>query len=106
MFVDLVLLRENFEAEPVSFTVLAQFVRVGGPEDNIDNFGKLRQNLRQGIDYIFDALVRREQSEGKQHHLPFHSKLVLEIGRIHESHVGNAVRDEIYLGRRCLVNLL
>ena len=38
--------------------------------------------------------------------LSFHAELVLEIGRIDEAHVGNAVRDEIDLGRRRLVNVL
>ena len=62
--------------------------------------------MRQGVEHIFDPLVRRKQPEREQHHLAFHTELVLEIGRIDKTYVGNAMRDEIDLGRWCLVNLL
>ena len=105
VLVDFVLLGENLEAEPVSFAVLPQFVGMGGAEDDINNLGKLRQNLRQGIEHVLDALVRRKQAEREQHHPSFHPELVLEISRIDEAYIGNAVRDKIDLGRRRLVNL-
>ena len=51
---------ENFEAEPISFAMLSQFVGMGGAQHNVNNVGKLRQNMRQSVEHIFDPLVRRE----------------------------------------------
>ena len=68
VLLDLVLLGQDFETQPVRFTVLAQFVRMGGAEDDVDHLGKLGQNLGQGIEYVLDALVRRKQAEREQHH--------------------------------------
>ena len=42
VLLDLVLLGEHFEAQPVGFAVLAQFVRMGGAQDDINDVGKLR----------------------------------------------------------------
>ena len=106
VLVDFVLLSENFETQPVGFAVLPQLVGMGGAEDNINNLGELRENLRQGIEHVLDALVGRKQSEGEQHHPAFHAELVLEISGIDEAHVGNAVGDEIDLGGGRVVDLL
>ena len=61
---------------------------------------------RQRVEHVLDALVRREQPERQQHQPALHAELVLVVIRIDERHVGNAVRDEIDLGRRRLVDLL
>ena len=79
---------------------------MGGAQDDINNVGKLRQNVRQGVEHIFDPLVRRKQPEREQHHPAFHAELVLEMGRIDKTYIGNAMRDKIDFGWRCLVNLL
>jgi len=38
-----VLFGENFQAEPIRFAILAEFIGVGGAQDNVNNLGKLRQ---------------------------------------------------------------
>src|SRR6266511_3186171 len=60
VLLDLILLGKDFEAEPVSSTVLAQFVGMSGAQDNVNNVGKLLQNMRQSVKHIFDPFVRRE----------------------------------------------
>ena len=62
--------------------------------------------MREGIEHICNPLVRRKQPEREQHHFSFHAELVFEIGRIDKPYVGNAMRDEINLGRWRVVNLL
>ncbi len=65
-----------------------------------------RQDLRHGLNYVFDALIRREQSEGEQHRFPFDAETVLiEIG-IEKGQVGNAVRDHVDLAARHLEDFL
>ncbi len=36
---------EHFQAEPIGFAMLEQFIRMGGAQDNVNNIGKLRQYL-------------------------------------------------------------
>src|ERR1017187_124748 len=103
---DLVLLGKKFQTHPVGFAVLAQFVRMRGAQDNINNLWKFLQNIRQRIEHAFDALVRRKQAEGEQHHLSFYAELILEVGRVDEPDVGDAVRDQVDLGCRGVVNIL
>ncbi len=73
-------------------------------QHDIDGIGKFPDDVRQRAQRILDALVRREQAEREQHLLARHAKLVLEIIWVGERHVGNAVRDEVNFGRRCLIN--
>ncbi|MGH7967269.1 MAG: hypothetical protein ACREIC_00935, partial [Limisphaerales bacterium] len=67
-------------------------------QHDVNDVGKLRQDLWQRIEHVFDALVRREQAEGQQHLFARHHELVIEIIRVGERHVGDAMRDEINLG--------
>ena len=54
----------------------------------------------QGLNDVFDALVRRQQAKSQQNFLSFRPEAVLvEIG-IGERQIGNAVRDQIDLGDR------
>src|SRR3982750_2678474 len=53
VLIDIVLLGEDFKADPVSFTVFPQFVRMRGPEDNIDYLWEFRQNFGQSIQCVF-----------------------------------------------------
>ena len=105
MLLHLVLLGEPFEAQTVGFPLFAQQVGMRRAQHHIDDIGKFRQNLRQRVEHLLDALVRREQSEGEQHEPSFHAELVLVKIRIDERNIGNAVRDEIDFGRRRLINL-
>src|SRR3982751_2594562 len=49
VFLNVVLFREYFEAQTISFAVLPQFVGMSCAQHNIDNFRKLRNDLRQCI---------------------------------------------------------
>src|ERR1700693_3109476 len=102
---DLVLLGEHFQAHAVSFAMLAEFIRMGCAQDNINNLGKFLQNLRQGVEHILDALIRRKQAEREKHASPFHSELILEISWIDESNIGNPMCDEVDLGGWRLVDV-
>ncbi len=58
-----------------------------------------RQNRRQCANHVFNALVWREQAECKQNGFAFGAKFVLEEIRVHERHVGHAVRDHVDFSR-------
>ena len=88
VLLDLVLLGQPFQAEPVGFALLAHQVGMGGAQHDVNHVGKLRQDLRQRLEHVLDSLVRREQAEGEQHHPAFHAELVLVEVRIHERDVG------------------
>src|SRR5690242_7399236 len=85
--------------------MFAQFVGMSATQDDVSNIGKLRQNIRQGVEYVFDSLIRREQTKREKHYAAFYTKLVLEISRIHEPDVGNAMQDYINFGQGRVVNL-
>ena len=106
LFSSLVLPGDGLEAEAVGFAPRAQLVGVRGAQHDIDDVGKLRHHIRESIEHMFNPLVRRQQPERQQHLLSAHAELVLVIIRGDEWHVGNAMRDEIDLGRRRLVHLL
>ena len=106
VLVDLVLLGQPFQADPVGLAVLAHQVGMRGAQHDIDDVGELGQDFRQRLEGMFDSLVGREQAEGEQHQPAFHAELVLVEIRIDERDVRDAVGDEINLGRRRLVNLL
>ena len=58
VLLDVFLFGKDFEATPVGFAVLAQFVGMGGAQNNINDIRELGQNVRQGVERIFDPLVR------------------------------------------------
>src|SRR5580704_9459216 len=41
VFLDFVLLGEHFQAYAVGFAMLAEFIRMGGAQDDVNNLGKL-----------------------------------------------------------------
>ncbi len=77
-----------------------------GAQNNVNDIGKLSQNIGQSVEHILDSLVGRKQAEGEQHDLSFDAELIFEVGWIDESHVRNPMRDRIDLGRRRIVNIL
>ena len=84
----------------------AQNVRMSRACDDVDNILVLGQNLRQGLNYVFDSLIRREQSEREQHRFSFDAKAVLVEIRIQEGQVRNPVRHHVDLAARYLEDLL
>ena len=95
---------QPLQAQAVSLALVAQQIRMRLAQHDVNDVGKFPDDVRQRPQRILDALVRRQQSEREQHLLARHAELVLEIIRVGERHVGNAVRDEINLGRRRLIN--
>src|SRR4029077_21058626 len=71
----------------------------------VNDIGKLAYDCWQRVEYVFDTLVWREKAKGEQDGAPFHTKFVLRIIRIGKGHVGNAVRDQIDLVNRGLINI-
>ena len=49
VFLDSILLGQNLEAQPISFTVLAHFVWMCRAEDYVHDVGKLSHDRRQRI---------------------------------------------------------
>ena len=58
VLLNLILLGKHFQAHAVGFAVLAQFVGMSGAQDDVNNFGKLRHDLRQSVQHVLDAFVR------------------------------------------------
>ena len=105
VFLHAQVLREPFQAQAVSFAFVAQQIRMGLPQHDVNDVGKFADDVRQRAQREFDALVRREQAEGEQHLFAGHAEFILEIIRVGKRHVGNAVRDEINFCRRRLINV-
>ncbi len=103
---DALLLGQPLQRQAVALAVMAQDVGVGRAEDDVDDFGMLLQNGRQGFDDRFDALVGRQQAERQQHRLALDAELVLVEAGIDERHVGDAVGNEVDLLRRNAVDVL
>ena len=97
--------RQPLQAQAVSLAFVAQQIRMRLAQHDINDVGKFPDDVRQRPQRIFDALVRRQQPEREQHLFARHAEFVLEIIRVGERHVGNAVRDEINLCRRRLINV-
>ena len=102
---DIEIAGEAFETQPVSLALVAEQVRVGLAHDDVHDVGKLPDDLRQGAQGVLDALVRRKQPERQQHLLADYPELILEVIRIGERHVRDAVGDQVDLGGRGLVDV-
>ena len=83
-----------FELQAVALAFLADEVRMGGAEHNVNEPRVVADDVGQGSDDIFDPFVRREQAEGEHDRTPGDFELVLVKARIGEAGVGNAVRDD------------
>ena len=58
VFLDFPFFGQPFEAQPVGFALFAQQVGMGGAQYHVNHVGKLRQDLRQRVQHVLDALVR------------------------------------------------
>ena len=79
---------------------------MSGPQHDIDEVGKLRQNVGHRSQHMFDALVGREQPERQCHWSPFDAELLFIKVRLHERSIGNSVGDPVDLPFRDAINLL
>src|SRR5437762_11476198 len=75
-------------------------MRVRHAGNHVNNIAVPRQNGRHRLDYVFDALVWREQAEREQHIFSFGSEAILEETGIGKRQIGDPVGDEIDLVRR------
>ena len=96
---------QPLQAQPVALALLADQVRVGRPQDDVDEVGELLEDLRHGPEHVLDALVGREQPERQRHQPALDAELVLVEVRVDERRVGDAVRDQVDLGLGDAVDL-
>ena len=93
-------LRQRQQAGPILVPLATQDVGVSCAGDNVHYVLVPGQNLRQGLNDVFDSLVRRQQAEREQHGFSFHAKTVfVEVG-IQKRQVRNAVRYHVDLAAR------
>ena len=91
--------------KPVALALLAHQVRVGRPQDDVDEVGELLEDRRHGPEHVLDALVGREQPERQRPRPALDAELVLVEVRVDERRVGDAVRDQVDLGLGDAVDL-
>src|SRR6185436_17772321 len=65
-------------------------------ENDVNEVGEFFNHFRQCVKDVFNPLCWREEAKSQQRFLSFNAKLVLVVSRVHEWHVRNAVRNEIY----------
>jgi hypothetical protein len=97
--------RQALELQPIKLSFAPLDVRMGDAEQDVHRLRIALQNGGHGLDDILDALVRREQSKGKQDQLALHAEAVLVKVGVHKGDVGNAVRDPVDLILGYLVSL-
>ena len=93
ILLDAQFLRQPLQRKSVGLAILTQQIRVRGAKDDINTSRILPHNRRHGLNRVFDALARREQSEREQHGSPRDTKLILIKIRIHKRNIGNPVRN-------------
>src|SRR5450755_3661575 len=70
-------LRQSLQAGSILVALAAENVWVGRARNQVDNILVPGQDLRQGLNDVFDSLVRREQAECQQNRLSFHTETIL-----------------------------
>ena len=98
--------RQGLQTGAILVSLAAENMRVGCARDDVHNILVLRQNLGQRLNYVFNSLIRREQSECKQDGLAFHAKTVFVEIRVEKRHVRNAMRHHVDLAARHFEYLL
>src|SRR5580692_13065800 len=90
-------LRQGLQTGSILVSLATQDVRMGRTCDDVGNVLVLGENSRQSLNYVFDSLVRREQSEREQNRFPFYAKAVLVEIRIQERQIWNSMRYHVDL---------
>src|SRR6266496_3754311 len=85
------------QVRSIAIALAAENVWMGRPCDYVNHVLVLRQDLRQGLNHIFDSLVWRKQTEREQDGLPLHAKAVLVEIRIEEWQIRDAMRNHVDL---------
>src|SRR5258707_14744418 len=99
-------LRQSLQVRSITVAFAAKNMRVSRTCDYVNHVLVLRQDLRQGLNHIFDSLVWRKQAEREQDGLSFHGKAVLVEIRIQEWQIGNAMRNHVDLAAGHLKDFL
>ena len=81
----------------VGVALLAQHLRVGGAEHDVEQVGVLGDDRRERLDDDLDALVRRQQAEGQQHRAAARDDALLGHLLVEVGADGDAVRDHPHL---------
>ena len=81
------------EGVAVCLALGADQLRVGGADDDVEDIGVHRGDRGQRIDGQLVALARAEQAEAQDHVATGDAESRLDLRRIHEGHVRDAVGD-------------
>src|SRR5882724_2362125 len=88
-------LGEALEAQAIGLPLFTQQVGMRLPEHDINDAGKFEDDFGQRAQSEFNALVGGQQAKRQQDLFARNRELVLEIIRVREWHVRNAVRYKI-----------
>src|SRR5581483_3142904 len=70
------LLRQSLQVRTIVVTLTPQNMRVGRAGHDVHGIVVPRENMRHGLNDVFDPFVRREQTERKKYGLSFHAKTI------------------------------
>ena len=88
----------------IGFALLPHQIRMRGAENDIDGVRAGLDDFRHRIEHGFDALVRRQEAEGQNDHLPGEVEFFLGVMRFEKRKIGYPVRDDFNLASRHVVN--
>src|SRR5438477_6390912 len=86
--------RAILEHQAIGLALTFDDVRVRRAEDDVYRVGIVREDRRQSLDDVFDALVGREQAERQNQRPSLDAEAILAPG---ERYVWDSVRDDVDL---------
>ena len=93
------------KAQSVKLTLMAQKIGVRLAHHDENRVRKFSDDARQRAQGVLDALVWRKEPEREQYLFARHAELIFKIIRVSKRHVGDAVRNEVYLVCRRLIDI-
>ena len=69
----------RLEPDPVDLTGSLLHVGMGRAEHDVDGLGMAREDRRQRVDHVLDALVGRQQAKRQEHRFAADTELMLSI---------------------------
>ena len=103
---DAELFRKGLQGLAVLVAFAPANIRMCRSGHDVESILVLLENAGHGTDDVLDPLVGRQQPERENHIFAFRSDRSLIKIRIHEMKVGNAVRDEVNLRGRYVIDVL